>query len=321
MSHYDVFNGDADGICSLQQLRLAEPRDAVLVTGTKRDIALLERVPALRGDSVTVLDISLHRNRTALEALLARGVAVDYFDHHFAGEVPRHPLLRATIDAAPGVCTSMLVDRMLDGRHRRWAVVGAFGDNLEAAALALARMAGLRDGQIEVLRRLGQAINYNAYGDSTADLLVSPDELARRLRPHVDPLEFAAGDRLARELVERQAADEAQASLLAPTHVLPGANVYVLPDAPWARRVLGTFANALSRSQPQRAHAVLRESGPDGYAVSVRAPRQRPVGADALCLGFESGGGRAAAAGIDHLPRTELDSFLRKLDQAFPGSA
>ena len=41
MTRYDVFNGDADGICSLLQLRLAAPCDAVLVTGVKRDIALL----------------------------------------------------------------------------------------------------------------------------------------------------------------------------------------------------------------------------------------------------------------------------------------
>ena len=38
---YDVFNGDADGICALIQLRLVEPRpDATLVTGVKRDIQL-----------------------------------------------------------------------------------------------------------------------------------------------------------------------------------------------------------------------------------------------------------------------------------------
>ena len=47
---YDVFNGDADGLCSLQQIRLAEPADSVLVTGVKRDIALLARVPAGAGD-------------------------------------------------------------------------------------------------------------------------------------------------------------------------------------------------------------------------------------------------------------------------------
>lgn len=59
MAHYDVFNGDADGLCALQQLRLANPKSSQRVTGPKRDIALLERVNAKAGDSVTVLDISM----------------------------------------------------------------------------------------------------------------------------------------------------------------------------------------------------------------------------------------------------------------------
>ena len=66
MSHHDVFNGDADGICALHQLRLAAPRESRLVTGAKRDIELLARVVAQPGDSVTVLDVSLDRNRAGL---------------------------------------------------------------------------------------------------------------------------------------------------------------------------------------------------------------------------------------------------------------
>src|SRR6185312_14929592 len=80
MRSYDVFNGDADGICALHQLRLADPVDSELVTGLKRDIELLKAVPAERGDVVTVLDVSLDRNRAALAALLERGVRVRYFD-------------------------------------------------------------------------------------------------------------------------------------------------------------------------------------------------------------------------------------------------
>ena len=43
MTHYDLFNGDADGICALTQYRLAFPAESVLVTGVKRDINLLKR--------------------------------------------------------------------------------------------------------------------------------------------------------------------------------------------------------------------------------------------------------------------------------------
>lgn len=52
--HYDVFNGDADGILSLLQLRLSDPRPSELISGIKRDIALLERVSLQKASSVTV---------------------------------------------------------------------------------------------------------------------------------------------------------------------------------------------------------------------------------------------------------------------------
>ena len=69
MTYYDVFNGDADGICALQQLRLQQPREARRISGLKRDIDLLQRVDADAGDEVTVLDVSLDKNRDALRAL------------------------------------------------------------------------------------------------------------------------------------------------------------------------------------------------------------------------------------------------------------
>ena len=60
---FDVFNGDADGICALHQLRLAEPADSELVTGPKRDISLLKRVNAAAGDHITVLDTGVAVSR------------------------------------------------------------------------------------------------------------------------------------------------------------------------------------------------------------------------------------------------------------------
>ena len=38
MADFDVFNGDADGLCALHQLRLAAPREATLVTGVNASI-------------------------------------------------------------------------------------------------------------------------------------------------------------------------------------------------------------------------------------------------------------------------------------------
>ena len=131
MTLFYAFNGDADGLCALQQLRLNDPRDATLVTGVKRDIKLLRRVNAAAGDEITVLDISLDANRADLLRLLEAGASVRYFDHHYAGKLPRQRNFEAHIDLAPDVCTSILVDRHLGGGHRRWAIVAAFGDNLQ----------------------------------------------------------------------------------------------------------------------------------------------------------------------------------------------
>ena len=41
---YDVFNGDADGICALHQLRLHAPADTQLVTGVERDVEHLSLI-------------------------------------------------------------------------------------------------------------------------------------------------------------------------------------------------------------------------------------------------------------------------------------
>src|SRR5260221_14758424 len=111
MRFYDIFNGDADGICALQQLRLSEPREATLVTGVKRDIELLARVTPAPGDVLTVLDISMHSNAEALKRALGTGATVRYFDHHYAGDIADDPRLEAFIDTAQDICTSLIVDR------------------------------------------------------------------------------------------------------------------------------------------------------------------------------------------------------------------
>ena len=63
MLYIDVFNGDADGVCALHQLRLNNPQESRLVTGVKRDTLLLKRIISARDSVLTVLDISFHANR------------------------------------------------------------------------------------------------------------------------------------------------------------------------------------------------------------------------------------------------------------------
>jgi hypothetical protein len=306
---YDVFNGDADGICALLQLRLAAPRASVLVTGAKRDIALLDGFEAQAGDEITVLDISLARNAAALHKQLARGATCRYFDHHYAGEIPSHPRFTAYIETAPDGCTSLIVDRFLGGRHRAWAVVAAFGDNLTEVARAAAAPLALDAVRLAQLQELGEAINYNAYGDTVDDLHYHPADLYQTLMRYADPFDFIGGEPVFEILRAGRADDLYRASEIAPTVDGERCAIYVLPDAAWSRRVGGTFANQLAGENPARAHAVLVQCR-DGYAVSVRAAAARPRGADALCRQFESGGGRERAAGIDRLAESEFTRFV-----------
>lgn len=341
MTTWFVFNGDADGLCAAHQLRLAggaAPLPAQVVTGVKRDIGLLARCEAEAGDSVWVADISLEPNRAALERLLARGVQVTWFDHHYAGAIPVHANLRAHIDTSAALCSSLLVDHHLNGRYRAWAVTAAFGDNLDESARSAARLIGQNggapgvagvhagtgsdaaSGPLAALAELGVLMNYNAYGETVADLHVDPAQLFERIAPYAEPCEFLAHDRFTQDLRAAMQAD------LAAAHVAPwlmtsdAAAAVELPNAPWARRAQGVFANQLARTHPQRAHAIMaRWAG--GYSVSVRAPLAAPSGADALCRQFVSGGGRAGAAGINHLPSSALSVFLAAFGQAFPGVA
>ncbi len=318
MQFYDIFNGDADGICALQQLRLEEPRAATLVTGVKRDVRLLDRVAAAAGDELTVLDISLRANAGGVARLLAAGARLRYFDHHAPGEIPRHANLKTFIDVAPDTCTSLIVDRYLNGRQRLWAVVAAFGDNLAEPARRAAAGLDLDEAGLQRLRELGECINYNAYGESVDDLHYPPADLYETLRHYRDPRDFIEGEPVFEVLKNALADDFDRAHAIAPKVATGNAVLTLLPDATWSRRIHGLFANQFARRNPQRAHAVL-VGGSEGYTVSVRAPLEKPYGADALCLKFETGGGRQAAAGINRLPEADYARFVAEFTKAFPG--
>lgn len=319
MSHFDVFNGDADGLCALHQLRLAQPRAAELVSGVKRDNALLARVPAAAGDSMTVLDISMANNREALLKLLEGGVRVEYFDHHRAGDIPAHPCLDAIVDTGPDICTAVLVDRRIGGRHRPWAVVGAFGDAMRDAATALAASLGYDVGSVERLRRLGECLNYNAYGESAADQMYRPEELYRLMQPYPDPLRFLAGEPVYERLARQFDADLALAMAVSPFCAEGTAAVYRLPDAAWARRIVGAFANRLSAAAPKQALAVLVPNSGDRFGVSLRVPAGAAPGADQFA-GRYGGNGRLTAAGIDGLPPSAIAGLAQDFLRTFRAS-
>lgn len=311
--HYDIFNGDADGIFALQQYRLENPvSDAQLLTGVKRDIRLLSQVANLCNNSLAVFDISLDSNRTPLEHLLANNNRVVYFDHHFAGTLPQSPLLQTFIDHSPDTCTALIVDAALAGKYCLWAICGAFGDNLHQLAGRYADNQGLTPQQTSQLQELGELFNYNGYGTTIADLHFHPADLFKAVQPYSSPFDFIAQS-TELSVLRRGYRDDIAAVMQVKEMKYPGKNkVYMLPDRPWARRVTGVFSNLKARENTNAAHAVLMENSNKTLRISVRAPLDDRQGADTLCQLFPTGGGRAAAAGINSLPADQLEEFLEK---------
>lgn len=316
MARYDVFNGDADGICALLQLRLATPAESTLITGVKRDIDLLKQVAAMPGDEITVLDVSMDTNRAALDAVLGAGAKVTYVDHHFPGEIPQHENLTAHINTDASCCTSLLVNDLLEGRFLPWAVTAAFGDNLNDAARKAAEPLGLDGKTLDALAHFGVCINYNGYGAALEDLHFHPAALFKALLPYADPRDaLADGSGPYATLATGYAEDMAQAEAAELLVDTPAAAALLLPDAPWARRVSGVYGNALANDYPDRAHAVVTASADGTWRISIRAPKRQQSGADALCRRWPTGGGRAGAGGVNALPKGDLEPFLADFAQ------
>jgi hypothetical protein len=332
--HYDVFNGDADGIIALIQLRLAEPKNSTLITGVKRDISLLKQVPVAQASSVTVLDISMEKNTDALTELINNNVDVFYVDHHRSGEIPKSDRLTSLINTDANTCTSLLVNEHLNGQFVNWAISAAFGDNMNQSAVELANKQGLTEHQQAQLKALGIYINYNGYGRTVDDLHIAPTDLFEACLAFSDPLELInTPDSIFSVLASAYKADMAQAQSAAVLADNDICKVMLLADEAWSRRVSGVFGNELANQSPDKAHAVLTLNEDTKlnhstnnsttsveeptYTVSLRAPLNNKQGADKICIQFPTGGGRAGAAGINQLPKKMLGKFIATVSEYY----
>lgn len=309
---FDVFNGDADGICALHQLRLDTPRDAILVTGVKRDIQLLEQVQAQSGDLITVLDISIDANIVALKRHLEAGAKIVYFDHHTAHHSIQHPNLTFFWNDSSDVCSSLLVNKHLSGKYIAWAIVAAFGDNLFDVGRALAKEHGFSEVQMQNMCELGSLLNYNAYGEDVRDLHIHPAALYQDVHTYNEVDDFIHCSQSFPKLQSAYAEDSVFSQQIRPTYTGKLASIYVLPDEPWARRVSGLFANQLKTQAKDQSFAVLTPKFTDGYVVSVRSAQPEKQPASGLCVQFPTGGGRSLAAGINHLKSNDFENFRKE---------
>ena len=325
--HYDVFNGDADGIIALLQLRLSKsnpyPQESNLVTGVKRDISLLKQVNTELATSVTVLDISLEKNSVALANILEQGVEVFYVDHHRSGDIPQSSFLTSLIDTDADTCTSLLVNNYLNGEFVNWAITAAFGDNMQVSAQTLAEQHYLSTTQQGLLKELGIYINYNGYGRGVDDLHFHPAQLFEQLLNYADPFDLInEADSIFYQLKSAYLADMDKAKCSTVLVDNEQLSAVQLVDEPWARRVSGVFGNELANASPDKAHVVvtLNESSintEQTYTISLRAPLNNKQGAGELCASFSTGGGRAAAAGINALPAEMLGDFFARVAEYY----
>ncbi|MCL1124901.1 DHH family phosphoesterase [Shewanella surugensis] len=318
--NYDIFNGDADGIISLLQLRLAYPQQSELITGVKRNIDLLNQMCDVINahDEVTVLDISMQKNQQGLHTVLNKGAKVFYADHHQSGHIPRHTHLAAHIDLDANICTGLIIDKLLAGRYHTWAIAAAYGDNLITVADGLASVAGLSHEQTQQLKDLGTLINYNGYGACVEDLHFHPKALFEQLLHFPDPfLLFDDKASLYYQLKVAFDADFDKALALKPEYVSESVALYRLPAQAWASRISGVFGNHLANSAPDKAHLVLTEQSVDDVMVSLRAPLNNKQGAVAVCSQFATGGGREAAAGINVLPVDAIEALINVTEKYY----
>ncbi|MCE7536825.1 DHH family phosphoesterase [Aliivibrio fischeri] len=313
--NYDIFNGDADGIIALLQLRLAYPQESVLVTGVKRDINLVKKIDVKPEDSLTILDISMEKNMTALELALESGAEVFYADHHRCGDIPENENLSAHIDLDANTCTALIIDKLLNGQFHEWAITAAYGDNLIAKADELADTVGLSSEQKSQLKELGTLINYNGYGAKIDDLHFDPAELYQALRQYLSP--FDVIEDKASPFYQLQSAyqsDMNHALSIEALHKSEKLALFELPNTAWARRISGVYGNFLANRSPNSSHAVVTLNDDDTYTVSLRAPLNNKQAAGEICSSFATGGGREAAAGINALPKEKIAEFIQMVE-------
>ncbi|WP_318496478.1 DHH family phosphoesterase [Photobacterium leiognathi] len=316
--HYDVFNGDADGICALLQLRLNAPRRSILISGVKRDNQLLKKISPQQGDTVTCLDISMEKNTNELINILNIGCDVFYVDHHKSGDIPMSDKLDTIINTDANTCTSLLINEKLDNRYIEWAIVGAYGDNLINVANNLADSIGLNKEQKKQLNELGVLINYNGYGSMLSDLHFDPVILFKMLLNYQSPFEVLSSDTspyLA--LKQGYLRDFKHVENIRPKIKEKNSACYVLPNETWSRRVVGVFSNTLANNDPCKAHIVALEIDKEHYQISLRSPLNKKYGASDICSQYPSGGGRSGAAGINSLHKSELVNLSKKVNDYY----
>jgi nanoRNase/pAp phosphatase (c-di-AMP/oligoRNAs hydrolase) len=313
--NYDFFNGDADGIISLHQYRMFADTDTELFTGVKRDIKLLRHCLDVKNSRFYVFDISLLSNHDDAVKVLGNENTMIWFDHHEPGELNLGENFTAKIDPDPNCCTNLMVDRYLDGIYRPWTICGAYGDNLHELADTL--NPHFTKKSMDRLREVGETLNYNGYGNEESDLTVHPKEVYIDIHKYESPFEYRKKSEVYNKIYEQKTLDEQE---LERSQIVDESSIGVvilLPDSKASVRYSGIYSNKMTTDNPSKAFAILTRFDEESYRISIRSPKTNPYGASTLAKMFPGGGGREKAAGINQLPKKDLQSFIDKFKEVY----
>lgn len=309
---YYIFNGDADGIIAARIFHGDGEGKGRFITGVKRDTSLLKQLVHLSDLSIWVFDISVEKNIDSLKKLLEKNCMIKWFDHHVSADIPNHRKFLPVINTDSNINTTWLVSNH-QKRFTPWTVAGLFGDSMVEKALNIGKAIDLNEKQIGKLKEFGELLNYNAYGEKVEDLYYSPVGILKQSFNYSNIFDFINQTDIY-EILSKGRAEDLQKALKA-EQIASG--IILFPNTAWAKRVIGDYANALSKKEPDLAHAVLVENKEGDFVVSVRSAINQEKNVAAFCSQFPTGGGRIKAGGINKLSQEDLASFISAFIQYF----
>lgn len=315
MKYYDFFNGDADGIISLHQYRMHYPQNSELFTGVKRDVKLLRHCTNITDSKFTIFDVSLLSNKDYVNTILSNRNTIRWFDHHEPGNKELGENFEIFVDTDPNCCTNILVDKFLEGLYRPWTICGAYGDNLHEQAEKLNPC--FDESSMNQLKEIGETLNYNGYGNEESDLTVHPKYVYLDLKEYESPFEYRKKSEVYNKIYTQMKSDEAELCSSEILHDTEVGKIILLPNTKASIRYSGIYSNKQTTDNPNKAFAILTSIDEENYRISIRSPKTNPHGASKLALQFPTGGGREKAAGINELPKSELNDFINKFEDIY----
>jgi hypothetical protein len=267
-------------------------------------------------DSVfTVFDISLLSNADYMKPILSNGNSIKWFDHHEPGETELGDNFSIKVDADPNCCTNTLVDEYLNGLYRPWTICGMYGDNLHEQADKFNPC--FDESTMSQLKEVGETLNYNGYGNEELDLTVHPKDVYLDLKDYESPFEYRKKSESYNKIYTQMKSDEAELGSSEILHESETGKVILLPNTRASIRYSGIYSNQQTTDNPDKAFAILTSVDGGNYRISIRSPKTNPHGASKLALQFPTGGGREKAAGVNELPKSELNNFIEKFEEVY----